>query len=181
VGVGAEPPPADPGAPAAEPPAEGGVDAGALNFLNIASTNRGDVKNYANPIVGAQTFLTNMKSKDIRKIAESIALRAPLEAKSTVNQKLFMALLEETLAQEDVDEFARKLENYQINQVNAAKSSGMRGVTITRAEGTSIMRRTIMMRLEKAGWKVQDISGEGELEKPIIMPRIRGGMPGRRR
>jgi hypothetical protein len=178
--VSAEPPPDNP-APAAEPPAEGGADQGALNFLNIAGANRGDTKDYKDPVTGANSFLNAMKSKDIRKIAESISLHAPLEAKSTVNQKLFMAVLEETLAQEDVDELARKLENYTISSVNVAKSSGMRGVTITRPEGTSIMRRTIMMRLEKKGWKVQDISGEGELEKPIIMPRIRGGMGGRRR
>jgi hypothetical protein len=36
------------------------------------------------------------------------------------------------------------------------------------------------MRHEKSGWKVQDISGEGELEKPIIVPGMRGRTGGRR-
>ena len=82
---------------------------------------------------------------------------------------------------QDLDELAKKLAGFQLSGANVPKSSGSIGVTVTKAEGTSILRRTITMRHEKAGWKVLDIGGQAELEKPIIMPRMRGGVPGRRR
>ena len=76
--------------------------------------------------------------------------------------------------------FAKKLDGFTFAGTNAAKSSGQLGVIVTKQEGTSLLRRTLTMRHEKAGWKVQDISGQGEIEKPIIMPRMRGGTGGRR-
>jgi len=124
-------------------------------------------------------FLEAVKAKNLAKMAEATALRAPLEA-STRNQKIFSAILEQDLATEDLDELAKKLDGYTYAGSNQAKSSGKLGVIFTRPEGTSVMRRTITMRHEKAGWKVLDIGGQGEIEKPIVMPRMRGNTGGRR-
>jgi len=150
-----------------------------MAYLTTALANRGSPSSYREPMPAAKAFLDAIKAKDLKKIAEATALRAPLEA-STRNQKIFLAILEEDLAEEDLDELAKKLEGFQITSYNVPKSSGIFKVTITKPEGTSIMRRTITMRREKAGWKVLDISGEGELEKPIVVPRMRGRMGGRR-
>jgi hypothetical protein len=164
------------------PPAEGDRPEGALGYLNAAggSDRGGSSGVYRDPRTGAMAFLKAVKEKDLAKIAEATALHAPLEAKSTANQKLFAAILDQDLAQEDLDEFSKKLDGFQLAGNNEAKSSGQLGIIVTRPKGTSLMRRTITMRHEKAGWKVQDIGGEGELEKPIVMPRMRGGSGGRR-
>jgi hypothetical protein len=172
--AGATPPAAGPAAEA-EPAAEAPV-----GNLNAAAANRGDPKMYRSPQGGAMVFLAAVKAKDLPKIAEATALHAPYEA-SGKNQKLFAAILDQDLAQEDLDELAKKLDGYQFAGANVAKSSGQLGIIVTKPEGTSIMRRTITMRHEKAGWKVQDISGQGEIEKPIVMPRMGGRMGGGRR
>jgi hypothetical protein len=168
------------GAPPAEAPAPAPApgDDNALGFLAAAAANRGDPKFFHQPATAAMFFLAAIKKKDLNEIAQATALRAATESKNT---KLFQLILAQELAQEDLDELAKKLDKYQFAGQNQPKSSGSIGIIITKPEGTSIMRRTITMRHEKAGWKVLDISGEGEIEKPIIMPRVRGGMGGRRR
>ena len=137
-------------------------------------------KQFTNPMAAANAFLAAIKEKDLNKIAQATALRAATESK---NQKLFQLILSQELAQEDLDELAKKLAGFHdLRQQRPQEHAACVGVTVTKTEGTSIMRRTITMRHEKAGWKVQDIGGEGELEKPIIMPRMgRGGMGGGRR
>jgi hypothetical protein len=163
--------------PADAPPAAEG-NQGQLGFLEAAVANRGNRKLFTNPMSAANVFLAAIKEKDLNKVAQATALRAATESK---NQKLFQLILSQELAQEDLDELAKKLSGYQISGSNVPKSTGIIGITITKSEGTSIMRRNLTMRHEKAGWKVQDIGGEGELEKPIIMPRMgRGGMGHRR-
>jgi hypothetical protein len=148
-------------------------------YLSIAKANRGKLRDYALPWDGAGLFLTALKAKDLRRVAEATSLHAPLEA-STRNQKIFLAILSEELSEEDLAELAKKLDGYQIVSNNQPKSSGIFKVTITKAEPTSLLRRTITMRHEKSGWKVQDISGEGELQKPLIIPGMRGRTGGRR-
>ena len=80
---------------------------------------------------------------------------------------------------------AKKLEGFKVADVNTATSSRRLGITLRKAEGKkgAMLQRTITVRQEKAGWKVVDISGEGKLDAPIVMPNMRGfgRMPGRRR
>jgi hypothetical protein len=164
--------------PQAAPPAEGNAPAEApagddgLGFLAAAAANRGPSKYFHDPITAAGFFLDSIKKKDLNAISQATALRAATESKNT---KLFQLILSQELAQEDLDELAKKLAGFQYAFYNQPKSSGVLGVVIRKPEGTSTMQRTITMRHEKAGWKVMDISGEGEIEKPIIMPRMRGG------
>ncbi len=130
---------------------------------------------FRTPLGGATAFLKALKSKDLGSLAEATALRAPTEA-SAKYQKVFTAIREESLAPEDLDELAKKLEGYQIIGSNVQKSSGRYDVIVGKAQGTSQFHRTITMRKEKAGWKVLDIGGAREFEKPIIL--VRPGMRG---
>jgi len=118
---------------------------------------------FHNPVDGAKAFLAALKAKNIEKIAEATALRAPLEAKGTTNQKIFQALLNKELGEDDLNELAKTLEGFQISGMNQARSSGQIGITLSKYEKNRYLRRTITMRHEKAGWKVLDISGQGEI------------------
>jgi len=133
---------------------------------------------------GAVTaFLNALKFKDPEALAEATALRAPTEAKTKM-RNLFSAILDKSLSEEDMNELATKLEGFQIAEHNAPISTGRLGVILTKpGQNGSILRRTITVRKEKAGWKVVDISGQGELEKPSLIPRgmMRGGAGGGRR
>src|SRR5262249_3392270 len=176
---GAEASPPDVPPQDAPPPADGKPAAGGerndlpLDFLTAAAQNRGNPAQFRDPPTGAMSFLNAIKEKDLNKIAQATALRAATESK---NQKLFQLILAQELAQEDVDELAKKLDKFQIVGQNQFKSSGSLGIIITKPEGTSIMRRTITTLHERGGWKVLDITGEGEIEKPIALPRMsRGG------
>jgi hypothetical protein len=175
----AEPPPeARPEAPAAAPgadaPAVGDREEESLEFLKAANANRGVRKHYLTPITAAQTFLAALKQKDLKKIAEATALHAATESK---NQELFRSILAQKLGQDDLDELARQLSGFQIT-ATAAPAGGLIKVVVTRPDGNGVLRRNLTMRQEKAGWKVQDISGEGLLAQPIMMPRTgRGGKP----
>jgi hypothetical protein len=84
------------------------------------------------------------------------------------------------MSQEDLDELAKHLEGFQITGQNTPKSSGQFSLIMTKqGDATTTLVRRITMRKEKNGWKVMDIGGQGELERPIMIPRGRG-MPRRR-
>ncbi len=94
-------------------------------------------------------------------------------------QKVFTAILEQSLAPEDLDELAKKFEGMKIMGNNTPKSTGRFEVIVGKgATNGSQFHRTITLRKEKLGWKVVDISGVREFEKPIVMPTMRGGSMG---
>ncbi len=126
------------------------------------------------PWTGAAAFLTALKAKDTDKLAQATALRAPIEGGAKY-QKVFTAILDQSLAPEDLDELAKKFDNMRIIGANPPKSSGRYEIIVGRMQGTSQYHRTLTMRREKAGWKLVDISGAREFEKPIVMPAMRGG------
>jgi hypothetical protein len=174
AGARAEAPP--PEVPPAAAPAPGNRDEGDLGFPQAANANRGPHKLFADPKTAAKFFLEAVKAKDLNKIAQATALRAATESK---NQKLFRLILAQELAQEDLDELSSKLSGFEIAGSNAPKNAGTLGILLSKTDGKVILRRTLTMRHEKAGWKVQDISGEGELGSPIITPRTKRGNPPR--
>jgi hypothetical protein len=138
---------------------------------------------FTNPYVATMSFLNALKAKDLDRLAEATALHAPIEAKGK-NQKLFAAILDQSLSEDDLQELAKSLDGYQIVGQNTPKSTGQLGIIVMKPEGTSQMIRTVTTRHEKKGWKVQDISGKRELEKPIMnvrMPGMGGRMGGGRR
>ena len=124
-----------------------------------------------------KSFLAAVSAKDAEKIAEATALHAPTEA-SARYKKVFEAILEGSLAPEDLDQIAKKFEGMNIMSQNQAKSSGRLGIIVGKAGSKGdTLTRTVTVRKEKSGWKVVDISGEREIERPIMIR----GMPGRGR
>jgi hypothetical protein len=121
--------------------------------------------------------LSALKSKDLERLADTVALRAPTEASSKSNQKLFESILERSMSEDDLSDLANKLNGFQMVDANQPKSSGRFSIILGKpGKNGEFYRRTITLRHEKAGWKVLDISGQGKIEKPIVMPRGRGGM-----
>jgi hypothetical protein len=138
---------------------------------------------YNTPYTAVQTFLAALKAKDAERLADATALHAATES-SAHYRKMFTAILSNDLAPEDLDELAKKFEGFNIMGQNQAKSSGRLGIIVGKA-GTGRdtgdqFTRTITVRKEKAGWKVCDISGQREIEQPIMI-RGRGTGAVRRR
>lgn len=134
---------------------------------------------FTTPWGGGATFLAALRAKDPARLHEATAARAPFECHEK-NKKLFEALVEESMSQEDLDELAKLLEGYTITGQNTPKSSAVFSLIMTKAsDRTTTLVRRLTMRKEKAGWKVMDIGGKGELESPIMVPR--GRTTGRRR
>jgi hypothetical protein len=137
---------------------------------------------FSDPYKAVNSFLNALKAKDPERLAEAVALRAGTPEETSANyQKIFVAILEQGLAPEDIDELAKKFEGMQIVGRNEFKSSGRLGVIVgktgTQQKG-DYFTRTITVRKEKSGWKVCDVSGQREFERPIMirgMPGTRGG------
>jgi len=135
---------------------------------------------FRTPLGGVAAFISAVRAKNLERLAEATALRAPTEAAGK-NQKMFTSILEQSLSSDDLDELAKKLEGFQIVGTNQPKSSGKLGVILSKPtnDGGQLIR-TVTARHEKAGWKVVDISGVTEMERPLPNMRVRGGT-GRRR
>jgi hypothetical protein len=161
----AEPPPAEPkpDAPVAAP-VQG---AEPLKFLEAAAANRGPSKLYTTPVDAAAMFLAALKQKDLNRIAQATALHAAVESK---NEQLFRLILAQKLSQEDLDDLASKLSGYQITGTGGPAMNTIK-IVVTKPAENGVIRRNLTMRHEKAGWKVQDISGEGLVAEPILRPR----------
>ena len=140
---------------------------------------------FKNPVGAVTTFLNAVKKKDPEAIAEATALRAGQPTETSPHyQKIFTAILEQSLAPEDLDEFAKKFEGMSNPQLMPALSTGRASVVISKAGKSSgaYFTRTIVVRKEKAGWKVVDVSGLREFKAPMMMRNMgqgTGRRPGR--
>ena len=115
-----------------------------------------------------------LKAKDLTRLADATALRAPQEAKGIKNQKLFASINDGSMTEDDLSELANKLEGYTIMGQNDVKSTARVGIILGKNErnGDQYLR-TVTVRREKTGWKVADISGQGVIESG--MPKARAG------
>ncbi len=115
--------------------------------------------------VGAVTaFLDAVKAKDPIRLKDATALHAVDDNKGKRNEKLFSAILDESITPEDIEELGKKLGGYSIASFNVPKSSGKLGVILQKqGQNGDTLLRTIPVRKEKAGWKVDEIGGEGKL------------------
>jgi hypothetical protein len=129
--------------------------------------------NFRDPVSATMSFLAALKAKDLDVLAEATALHAPTEATGK-NQNLFSAILDQSLSPEDLEELVKSLDGYRIVGQNTPKSTGRIGIILAKQEGTSTMLRHVDVRHEKKGWKVVDISGKREMERPIVRPRMPG-------
>ena len=153
-------------------PIDGGFAGG------LSGGNAGNAKpDFTSPQTAVMTFLNALKAKDADRLTEATALRAgqPSET-SAYYQKVFQAIVEGSLGPEDLDELAKKFEGYAIIGANPPKSSGRFDVIIGKTASTKggSFTRKITVRRELAGWKVVDIGGQREFEKPFVIR----GMPG---
>ena len=94
---------------------------------------------------------------------------------------MFSAILDGSLGADELDDLAAKLDGFSVSGQNLPKSSGRVGVTLTKSQKTSQLRRTITVRREKSGWKVVDIGGLGEIKFPRFSNRTPGTQGARER
>lgn len=113
---------------------------------------------FRDPYKSAQAFLDAVKAKDPVRIADCLALRSRYEAAKN-HLEMFDALLERTADQSTLDELADTFEGMTIVGSNDAKSSGRLGVICSKTKDNVESRRTLIVRREKAGWKVLDFGG----------------------
>jgi hypothetical protein len=163
------PPGAPPGTPGI-PGAPGGAIPGAPNAGGPNVAGAGGPADFNSPVGAVSAFLDALKAKDLKRLSEATALRASAEAKGVKNQKLFASITDESMTEDDLSELANKLEGYQVVGMNDFKSSGRAGVTLGKqATNGDYHQRTVIVRKEKAGWKVADIGGQGTVKSG--MPR----------
>ncbi|MFO0911215.1 MAG: hypothetical protein U0794_23240 [Isosphaeraceae bacterium] len=173
-GIAAGGGPGAPGQPGAMAGYPGGGAPGAGGPAGIGGLggDTGGPADFNTPEGAVQAFINALRSKDPERIYEATALRAATESTGAY-QKVFAAILEQSLAAEDLDELAKKVEGFQIVSRNPPKSTGKVEIIVGKTgEKGDYLTRKITVRKEKAGWKVCDIAGQREFEKPII---LRGG------
>ncbi len=174
---------AGPGDPGMAGPGDPGGSSGGGN------SGPGSAKepDYDSPYAGANTFLDALDKKDTRVLAEAVAIRSEFEAETTFKRNLFKAIREESLATSDLDQLAELFKDMKIVSRNTPKSTGSLGVIVGKMdkEKYEYRTRTLTMRHEKLGWKVQDFSGPRVQKMPnpktSQMYKMRQKMQGRKK
>jgi hypothetical protein len=161
--AGAQGYPGAAGAPGAPPRAPGqppGLgQAGALPGFGAPGANTA-APDFSDAVRGAESFLAALERKDTQLLAQAVAIRGKLEASTEAKRQLFKAIEEENLPQEDLDELARAFEGMKVINKNTPKSSARVGVIVGKQDDNKLLTRTLTVRREKDGWKVQDYSGQ---------------------
>jgi hypothetical protein len=156
-------PPDDPGMAPPDDPGMAGADDPGSSSGGGGRNGPGSAKDpdYTSPISGANTFLDALDKKDTRVLAEAVAIRSVYEAESASRKALFTAIREESLDSSDLDKLAEIFKDMKVINRNRPKSTGSLGVIVGHMDKKKyeFRTRTIQMRHEKLGWKVQDFSG----------------------
>ena len=108
------------------------------------------------PLRGAEDFLAALRARDLDALAEATALRAPTEANSLPHQKLFKSILDKSLSDDDLKSLADMFEGFTVFDVMAGPSTGRVNVILDKVTEFDEYNKTIVMRKEKAGWKIMD-------------------------
>ena len=123
-------------------PSAAGADLGPNSFQNAG--------------VAVNSFLNALKAKNKDQLSQATARRAATEAVEK-HRKIFAAILEQSVSDEELDDMAKSLDGYKVMGTLPAKSTGQQGVLIGKMEGLDRFQRTVVVRREKEGWKVMDI------------------------
>ena len=135
---------------------------------------------FRNPYTAVTSFLAALKKKDAELLKGSVALRSPTEAKAD-HQKMFQAILESNLAPDQIDELSRQFDGMQVIYTDAPMTeTGKYTVRVGKRQGREIIERSLIVRKEKAGWKVLDVDKYREFTQSVVPGRGRMA-PGRRR
>jgi len=132
---------------------------------------------YRYPQTAVMAFLNALTAHDKDRLSQATARRAPTESVEK-HQKIFAAIVDQSISDDELEEMAKAMTGYQVFQVLQAKSTGRIGVVIAKMDGRDRLQRTLTVRKEKEGWKVMDISEIYDF-KPGISPNLTGR--GRRR
>ena len=130
----------------------------------------GEVKHdYKTPVSGATTFLSAVKSRKVEDVAQALAKRSEYEAE-VKKQGMFKEILhnENKNAAEYVGQLAGEFEGMSVQSMNDFKSSASVKVVVGKKTKTSSIHRTLTMRYEKDGWKVQDYSRAMEMKNAVM-------------
>jgi hypothetical protein len=129
---------------------------------------------FRSPEGAVQAFLNALKAKDLNRLTDATALRAPTES-SKRSEETFRRILDGTLSDAELGKLASDLDGYRIMGVNQAKTSGRLGVILSKRgtgkSANSMFQIVITARREKKGWGVCDISARGEMKNPNFMPQ----------
>jgi hypothetical protein len=156
----------------------GGPGAGALGGRGGPGGGGNEKPSYENPFKAATTFLNAVKAKDAKRLTEAVALRSKYEARSQKHRDLFSAILEENADQAKIDELAEAFDGMNIIGANDVKSSGMRGIIVGKTVKGDRYWRTLFVRHEANGWKIQDFSDEPRVVKSFKVRTKTGGGTG---
>ena len=113
---------------------------------------------FRNAGTAVNAFLNAVKAKNKDRLSQATARRAATEAVEK-HRKIFAAILEQSVSDEELDDMARALEGFKVMGILPAKSTGQQGVVISKMEGRDRLQRTVQVRREKEGWKVMDLGG----------------------
>jgi hypothetical protein len=121
---------------------------------------KGEDADFAFPITSVNAFLAALKVQALDRLADATSLYAPSEAMGK-NQKLFQAILDQSLGKEELATLAREFDGYKIVGL-AGRGGGRRVLVVCEKKGANgaVFGRIITARREKAGWKVLDFSSE---------------------
>ncbi len=120
---------------------------------------------FRNPATAVEAFLKALKAKNKDRLSQATAKRAATESVEK-HQKIFAAILDQSISDEELDDMAKALEGFQVSGILPAKSTGQIGVLINKMENRDRLQRTVHVRREKEGWKVMDFGGTIDF-KPI--------------
>jgi len=159
---------------AGTPPGRGGSATPGGDLGGVAATGNAS---FQFPTTAVNAFLAALKAKDKDRLSQATARRSATEAEEK-HQKIFAAILEQSISDEELDDLSKALDGFQVMSELPAKSTGRIGVLVGKQSGRDFLRRTMMVRKEKDGWKVMDIANMYDF-KPGLPPMFRGR--GRRR
>lgn len=127
----------------------------------------------------ATDFIKAATDKNAEMLDENTALRAPTQAKE-YSKKIFQAIKEKSLSSEDLDKLAKDLKGYKVVTAYPPNTSNTIEVEVMKRLKTEAYTRMIVVRHEKAGWKVQDIKKPYVIYMPTFNNQMGGGRGGRR-
>ena len=110
------------------------------------------------PASAVNAFLIALKAKNKDRLSQATAKRAATESVEK-HQKIFAAILDGSISDEELDDMARALDGFQVGGTLPAKSTGVIGVVINKMDNRDALQRTVQVRREKEGWKVMDFGG----------------------
>jgi hypothetical protein len=136
---------------------------------------------FHSPQGAVKAFMAAVKAKDLDRLNESTALRAPLEAASSKSRELFKKIFDLNLSESDLDLLAEALDGYNIAGENPAKSTARVEVILQKpGKNGAYYKRKVTVRHEKKGWGVLDVAGAMEFKSMGVIRPNTGTGGGRR-